>query len=99
MEDWACTIRKHAKKTDTVTDDDYIAALNHIKTKCTVEDLHYEYDKGKDHSHVHCTLKIPKGMFRGSLRCPGFNMKLKPITDLEGWKRYCRKEALKKKLF
>lgn len=92
MDDWACTIRKHAKKVDKVTDDDYVTCLKHIRSQVTIEDLVYEYDKGKDHSHVHCTLKIPKGYFRGKLRCPGFNLKLKPVTDLEGWLKYCHKE-------
>lgn len=90
MQDYAVTYRKHGKKSDTITQEDFEPLLeslgNKLSTHC------FEKDKGKDHVHLHGVIRIPFNFFRKKLVQAGFNMKIKLISDMKGWLRYLAKD-------
>jgi len=90
MQDFAVTYRKHAKKADTVTEQDFEPLLTHLGKQLTTHC--FEKDKGKDHVHLHGVVKIPTGFYRKKLALIGFNMKIKLITDMKGWLKYLAKD-------
>jgi len=90
MQDYAVTYRKHAKKADSVGENDFKSLLEHLGKRLATHC--FEKDKGKDHVHMHGVIKIPIGFFRKKLVLEGFNMKIKLITDMKGWLRYLAKD-------
>lgn len=90
MQDFAVTYRKHAKKVDTVSEQEFQPLLDHLGKKLATHC--FEKDKGKDHVHLHGVVKIPNGFYRKKLVLLGFNMKIKLITDMKGWLKYLAKD-------
>ncbi len=89
-QDWAITIRKHAKKDSKVSETDFNPILDHIGTFMKFHV--FEKDKGKDHVHIHGLVRLVKGYKYSKLTLKGFNCKFVKITNLNGWIRYCKKD-------
>lgn len=84
---WAYTVKDNRSETT-----DY----NIFFDRCTkfgivVNSKYAEYGK-HNKLHYHGIMKIPKGFYRKKLMMPGLHLKLKEITDLEGWLEYIKKE-------
>lgn len=87
---WAVTVRKHAKKTETITETDY---NDWIQKAGPLLQYHvFEEDKGKPHVHLHGILNLPVNYFKKKLTLKGYNTKIVEIFDLQGWLEYCKKD-------
>lgn len=87
---FAVTARKHAKKTAPVTESDYERLLAHLGT--LLQHHTFENDKNKPHVHMHGILGLPKGYLRKKLTLEGYNLKIEPIYDFQGWEKYIHKD-------
>lgn len=87
---YSITARKHAKKTAKVTESDYERLLAHLGTY--LQNHTFEMDKTKSHVHMHGILGLPKGFLRKKLCLEGYNLRMDPIYDFQGWEKYIQKD-------
>jgi len=61
------------------------------KKGCSILCKYPEQDS-KGRLHYHGIMTIPKGIYRKTLCPKQYHFMLKPLTDEEGWLRYCKKD-------
>lgn len=84
---WAYTVKDNRSETT-----DYYAFFDRCEQfGCKVVSKFSEHGN-HNKLHYHGVIKIPKGFYRKKLMMPGLHLKLKEITDYEGWLEYCKKE-------
>lgn len=88
---FAYTLKINSSVLPTATDYDTFF------TKCSKFKIEVEYKVSElDKSgrlHYHGIIYIPKGFFRKRLCCDGMHIKLKEITNKEGWIDYIHKDV------
>lgn len=87
MDTYAYTVKDN--RTDST---DYIQFFENMEKKgCQIVNRYGEKDsKGK--LHYHGIVKIPTKIYRKALCLKGLHLKLKELTDEEGWTTYIKKD-------
>lgn len=60
---------------------------------------HYYETSPKGLLHVHGVCHLVRGYNQKLLKDKGYSIHFKPITDIHGWLRYCKKDQPMKKIF
>jgi len=93
--EWAFTVKFLGKDNVSKLPSDYDYIFNDwAKYDCHKVLAYCEQDK-MGAPHWHGIVTIPKNLYRKKLEKQGVHLKLCPITDREGWIKYCRKDLTK----
>lgn len=96
MEDFAFTIKFNTCKDCHPSVNDYEDVFRYWLMQdpnIDLQDYNYEYDS-QDRLHVHGIISLPTKFYRKRLMYNNLHMKLKLITDREGWLSYIHKDIL-----
>lgn len=92
MKLFSLTVRKHYKKADPLPSEaDFQVVMESLGA--FLQQHVFEDDKHiKGGVHMHGVLNLPNNFLRKRLLVKGFNMKMDPIFDINGWVKYMEKD-------
>ncbi len=89
---WAFTLHRNSKHDYIDTETDFDVMWVHLRVNlCYIEFKVVEQNVTTNGIHYHGAIRVPKKFYRKKLKLTGFNLQLKEITSIDGWKRYCNK--------